>query len=76
MAHCLVVQSSKRNVKGFTLHGTDIQPSIKKSSQSRKNSRGIARKADLKLPPDSKPSKLVQGHVLLLADSKSSSQWE
>lgn len=56
MAHCLTVQNSKRDVKGFAVHGTDIQPKIKKSSQSRMNSTEIARKVDLKLPPDSKPS--------------------
>lgn len=76
MAHCLMVQNSKRDVKGFALHGTDIEPSIKKSSQNRMSSRGIARKADLKLPPDSKPSKLVQGHPLPLVDLKSRSQRE
>ena len=76
MAHCLLVQNSKRDVKRFALHGTDIQPSIKKPSQSRMNSRGVARRADLKLPPDSKPSKLVQGHPLPSVDLKSRSQQE
>lgn len=56
MAHCFMVQNSKGDVKGLALHGTDIQPSIKKLSQSRMNSRGIARKPYMKSPSDSKPS--------------------
>lgn len=51
-----MVQNSRREVKRFALHGTDIQPSREKLSQSRMNSGGTARKADLKLSPDSKPS--------------------